>query len=85
VAHRRRRGVVESLDNSTPLGAILDQRWPVDVRHYMAGGLVEIAFEQRAADPRRGDFAAAEATRRRLRVLGVTVQNTSRGSRWRLA
>jgi cysteinyl-tRNA synthetase len=75
----------KSLDNSTPVGAILDHWRSVDVRHYLAGGLVEIAFEQRAAARRRSDFAAADATRRRLHVLGVTVQNTSRGSRWRLA
>jgi cysteinyl-tRNA synthetase len=48
-------------------------------------GLVELLLAQRQAARARRDFAAADALRDRLSELGVAVEDTPEGSRWKLA
>ena len=60
---------------------------PVFVRSSDAGaevmdGLVALALEQRAAARARKDFAAADAIRDQLVVLGVVIEDTAQGARW---
>ncbi len=45
-------------------------------------GLVALALEQRAAARARKDFAAADAIRDQLVVLGVAIEDTAQGTRW---
>jgi cysteinyl-tRNA synthetase len=47
-------------------------------------GLVSLALEQRQAARARKDFAAADAIRNQLTVLGVSVEDTPQGTRWEL-
>jgi cysteinyl-tRNA synthetase len=47
-------------------------------------GLVSLALEQRQAARVRKDFAAADAIRDQLTVLGVSVEDTPQGPRWEL-
>ena len=48
------------------------------------GGVLELVLEQRQAARIRRDFATSDAIRDRLAELGVEVEDTSEGSRWRL-
>jgi cysteinyl-tRNA synthetase len=45
-------------------------------------GLIALASEQRTAARLRKDFAAADAIREQLSVLGVTLEDTPQGTRW---
>ncbi len=47
-------------------------------------GLVSLALEQRAAARTRKDFAAADAIRDQIALLGVVLEDTSTGTRWSL-
>jgi cysteinyl-tRNA synthetase len=46
--------------------------------------LIRIALAQRAAARARKDFAAADAIRRHLAEVGITIHDTESGSRWEL-
>jgi cysteinyl-tRNA synthetase len=46
---------------------------------------VERLIEERQAARRRRDFAAADAIRSEIAALGVLVEDTPQGSRWRKA
>ena len=46
--------------------------------------LVRIALAQRSAARARKDFAAADAIRRQLAEVGITIQDAEGGSRWEL-
>ncbi|GEM89260.1 cysteine--tRNA ligase [Oceanithermus desulfurans] len=48
-------------------------------------GLIELLLEQREAARSRRDFPAADAIRARLGELGVVVEDTPHGAKWRLA
>ncbi|WP_287417384.1 cysteine--tRNA ligase [Oceanithermus sp.] len=48
-------------------------------------GLIELLLEQREAARSRRDFPAADAIRARLGELGVVVEDTPHGTKWRLA
>ena len=48
-------------------------------------GLIELLLEQREAARQRRDFATADAIRARLADLGVIVEDTPQGAKWRLA
>jgi cysteinyl-tRNA synthetase len=50
----------------------------------LVDGLVAMLLEQRHAARLRRDFAAADAIRERLATLGVVVEDTAEGSRWKL-
>ena len=45
-------------------------------------GLVSLALEQRQAARARKDFAASDAIRDQLAVLGVVIEDTATGTRW---
>ena len=45
-------------------------------------GLISLALEQRTAARARKDFAASDAIRDSLTALGITIEDTSTGSRW---
>ena len=45
-------------------------------------GLVALALEQRAAARARQDFAAADAIRDQIAMLGVVIEDTPTGTRW---
>ena len=45
-------------------------------------GLVALALEQRAAARARKDFAAADAIRDQIAMLGVVIEDTPTGTRW---
>ena len=45
-------------------------------------GLVALALEQRAAARTRKDFAAADAIRDQIAMLGVVIEDTPTGTRW---
>jgi cysteinyl-tRNA synthetase len=45
-------------------------------------GLISLALEQRNAARARKDFAASDAIRDSLTALGITIEDTSTGSRW---
>ncbi|MBX3144974.1 MAG: cysteine--tRNA ligase, partial [Trueperaceae bacterium] len=47
-------------------------------------GVVELLLEQRQRARDRRDFPAADALRVRLEELGIEVEDTAAGSRWRL-
>jgi cysteinyl-tRNA synthetase len=46
--------------------------------------LIRIVLAQRAAARARKDFAAADAIRRQLAEVGITIHDTESGSRWEL-
>lgn len=48
-------------------------------------GLVALALEQRAAARARKDFAAADAIRDQIAMLGVVIEDTATGTRWSLS
>ncbi len=48
-------------------------------------GLIALLLEQREAARRRRDFAAGDAIRDRLAELGVIVEDTPKGPKWKLA
>ncbi len=48
-------------------------------------GLIELLLEQREEARRRRDFTAADAIRARLGELGVVVEDTPQGAKWRIA
>jgi len=48
-------------------------------------GLIELLLEQREAARQRRDFASADALRARLGELGVVVEDTPAGAKWKLA
>jgi cysteinyl-tRNA synthetase len=66
----------------------LDPQWTTggsDQRLSQAtDGLVRLALDQRQAARARKDFAAADAIRHQLTVLGVSVEDTPQGPRWEL-
>ena len=45
-------------------------------------GLISLALEQRQAARARKDFAASDAIRDQLAVLGVVIEDTATGTRW---
>ena len=45
-------------------------------------GLVSLALEQRTAARERKDFAASDLIRDSLTKLGITIEDTSNGTRW---
>ncbi len=45
-------------------------------------GLISLALEQRQAARARKDFAASDAIRDQLAVLGVVIEDTASGTRW---
>ncbi|NJK45318.1 MAG: cysteine--tRNA ligase, partial [Pleurocapsa sp. SU_196_0] len=47
-------------------------------------GLLEIAIEARKAYRQNRDFARSDALRDRLKSLGVTLEDTANGTRWKL-
>ena len=47
-------------------------------------GLVALALEQRSAARSRKDFAAADAIRDQIALLGVVIEDTPTGTRWSL-
>ncbi len=49
----------------------------------LLGDVVQLLLEQRQLARKRRDFAAADAIRERLADLGVTVEDTPDGARWR--
>jgi cysteinyl-tRNA synthetase len=49
----------------------------------MLAGVTELLLEQRLEARKRRDFASADAIRERLAELGITVDDTADGSRWR--
>jgi cysteinyl-tRNA synthetase len=51
--------------------------------HALLGDVVQLLLEQRQLARKRRDFAAADAIRERLSDLGVTVEDTPDGARWR--
>ncbi|WP_457630784.1 cysteine--tRNA ligase [Oceanithermus sp.] len=51
----------------------------------LLSGLVELLLEQREAARKRRDFQTADAIRDRLAELGVVVEDTPQGPKWRLA
>ena len=48
-------------------------------------GLVALALEQRAAARDRKDFAAADAIRDQIAMLGVVIEDTATGTRWSIS
>jgi len=48
-------------------------------------GLVALALEQRAAARARKDFAAADAIRDQIAMLGVVIEDTATGTRWSIS
>ena len=46
--------------------------------------LAKMALDQRQAARERGDYAAADAIRDRLRAAGVLIEDTPQGPRWEL-
>ncbi|TVR88156.1 MAG: cysteine--tRNA ligase [Trueperaceae bacterium] len=51
--------------------------------HALLDDVVQLLLEQRQLARKRRDFAAADAIRERLADLGVTVEDTPDGARWR--
>jgi cysteinyl-tRNA synthetase len=49
----------------------------------LMAGVTELLLEQRQAARRRRDFASSDAIRDRLAELGIVVEDTPDGSRWR--
>jgi len=47
-------------------------------------GLLDMVLDQRQESRRRRDFAAADAIRERLAKLGITIEDTPKGSRWKV-
>ena len=47
-------------------------------------GVLELVLAQRQAARTRRDFATSDAIRKRLAELGVEVEDTAEGSRWKL-
>jgi len=54
-----------------------------DHDYALLGDVVQMLLEQRQLARKRRDFAAADAIRERLSDLGVTVEDTPDGARWR--
>jgi cysteinyl-tRNA synthetase len=48
-------------------------------------GVIELLLEQRKLARQQRDFAGADRIRQRLTELGVTIEDTPEGSRWKLA
>ncbi len=65
------------------LGIPLDE--PALAGEGALAGLVELVLDERRAARARRDFGAADALRDRLAELGVAVEDTPEGSRWKLA
>jgi cysteinyl-tRNA synthetase len=61
------------------------QHWPTAEatgHRSVVGVLMRLALAQRAAARARKDFAAADAIRRHLADLGITIQDAEGESRW---
>jgi cysteinyl-tRNA synthetase len=66
------------------LGVPLEPAGSEDRKDLLAG-VVEMLLEQRRHARTARDFATADAIRNRLEELGVTVEDSAEGSRWRLS
>jgi cysteinyl-tRNA synthetase len=69
------------------LAAVLGFRFPVPVEREesLVRGLIDYLLELREAARAEGAFAHADAIRERLGNLGVAVEDTPSGPRWRVA
>jgi cysteinyl-tRNA synthetase len=70
-------GSVLGLGGGVPAGASSD--------HEVLGGVLDLLLEQRHGARLRRDFASADRIRDRLAELGVVVEDSAEGSRWKLA
>jgi cysteinyl-tRNA synthetase len=82
------RQTLRHVVNMTELLGIGPRQWQtsesVHTRH-VVDGLTKLALDQRAAARARGDFGAADAIRSQLADIGITVQDTKGGTRWKLS
>src|SRR5699024_10927895 len=54
------------------------------VRHEVLPGVMELLLAERRAARLNRDFAASDRIRDRLAELGIVIEDTAAGSRWRL-
>jgi cysteinyl-tRNA synthetase len=72
----------------TDVLGISPEQWPsTDALHTgrVTHALMNVALAQRAAARARGDFGTADAIRRQLADVGITVQDTEGETRWKLS
>ena len=73
----------------TSLGGILGVRTAAATRggadSELLDGVVRLLIEQREAARHARDFASSDAIRDRLAALGITIEDTADGSRWKLS
>jgi cysteinyl-tRNA synthetase len=67
-----------------PLAEPWVSRRPGDDLHSVIDALAQVAIEQRQAARERKDYQAADAIRDRLHAAGVLIEDTPRGTRWKL-
>jgi cysteinyl-tRNA synthetase len=81
------RSVLGETPAMTDVLGISPSQWRsprIDSARPIVGALIEIALEQRATAQERKDFTGADAIRRRLAELGITVQDGTHHTRWEL-
>ena len=83
VSLERARDVLERLGEGV-LGLFPPRVLEAKAGGPLLAGLVELLLEQREAARRRRDFEAADAIRARMAELGVLVEDTPKGPKWRL-
>jgi cysteinyl-tRNA synthetase len=64
---------------------VLDEKPKAGVSTELLDGLIQMIIEQRQEARARRDFKTSDALRDRLTALGVTLEDTAEGSRWKLS
>ncbi len=67
-----------------PLAQPWASRGPGDDLYSVVDALAKVAIDQRQAARERKDYQAADAIRDRLHAAGVLIEDTPRGTRWKL-
>jgi cysteinyl-tRNA synthetase len=81
------RQTLRDVLNMTNILGVGPRQWPTSegpVAGPVVDGLMDFALSQRAAARARGDFRIADSIRSHLADLGITLEDTEEGTRWKL-